>query len=643
MLRSSLRLRAASGVSLLVASSLFAGACSSDAPVSPPAVTNDVSADAGSEPQEPADAGSDTGTNPPVEEPGTACSERSLAQSDKDFFVDISEISGITKDNFVPSPPTPIPINDHSRLAMVDIDGDGFDDIVMHSLFPNAQAGVPFEHLVFRNKKDGTFEDISDSSGLRTVQSGFLAFADFDNDGDQDVFAGLDIDLAGKTSLVLLNDGQGRFTVKANSGVERIRYSANAVFADFNGDGKVDLFSGNGQSSFAAKNSLLLGNGDGTFRDTSSMALPSVPSQPTNGLVACDFDNDGDQDVLVSTYGVSVQAGWKQLWQNNGDGTFANVAEAKGFHALATGNYWNNRSGKGRTDQPSGKTVGANGFGIDCGDINNDGFNDVWMATISHADGADFNRLWSDPSQLLINGGASANFTFNNEFLDRNLEFNEGDIDAAMVDYDNDGRLDLAVTRTDKYEANFAGAEQKGWFGLFRQNADGKFSSVGLASGINDVSGVKKRMKAGQNLAWADIDHDGDADLLVGGRDQGGGRPNFLFRNELGQKNHWLALRLEGDGQAVHRDAFGTRVTIKIGDKIVMREKKSSRGTYTSIDGSALLFGLGDFAACKGSKNRATIEVRWPNGKIDTFVPSTFELDSYVKLKFGDTNLRREK
>jgi enediyne biosynthesis protein E4 len=586
-------------------------------------------------PPQPLDAGSDGAESPRA----TACTEAPLGTAGQDFFVDVSEPSGITKNNFVPTPAMPIPINDHSRLAFVDIDGDGYDDIVMHSLFPNAQAGIPFGHLVFRNKKDGTFEDVSDSSGLRGVQSGYLAFADVDNDGDEDVFAGLDIALPGKTSQILLNDGQGRFAPKADAGVERIQYSANAVFADFDGDGKVDLFSGNGQSSFAAKNTLLLGNGDGTFRDVTKTALTNVPSQPSNGLVACDFDNDGDQDVFVSTYGVSILSGWKQLWQNNADGTFANVAEAKGFHALATGNYWNSSSGKGRTNQPSGKIYGANGFGIDCGDVNNDGLNDIWMATISHADGSDTSRLWSDPTQLLINGGPGADFAFKNEFLDRGLQYNEGDIDAAMVDYDNDGRLDLSVTRTDKYEANFSGQEQKGWLGLFRQGADGKFASVGLASGINDLSGAKKRMKAGQNLAWADIDHDGDADLLVGGRDQGGGRPNFLFRNELGSKNQWLGILVEGDGKTVHRDAFGTRVTIKVGDKIVMREKKSSRGTYNSMDGRALLFGLGDFGACAGGKNQATLEVRWPNGKVENYGPDAFKLGTYVKAKFGQPGL----
>lgn len=575
---------------------------------------------------------------------GTECREAPLVAPTKDFFKDVSEKSGIQRGNFVPTPATPIPINDHSRLALVDVDGDGWDDAVMHSLFPNPQKGIPFEHLVFRNKHDGTFEDISESSGLRDVQSGFLVFADVDNDGDQDCFAGLDIDLPGQTSVVLLNDGKGRFAPKAQSGVEKLKYVANAVFADFDNDGKVDLMLGNGQTTYPAKNALLLGNGDGTFSDVSER-LPGVPTQPTNGLVACDYDDDGDLDVFVSTYGVSVRNGWNQLWENDGKGSFVDVAAERGFAALATGNYYNRATGNGRDPQPvaADKIVGSNGFGIDCADVTGDGLPDIWLATISHADGSDQSRLWSDPSQLLVNGGKGAGFAFKNEFLDRGLSYNEGDIDAAIVDFDNDGRLDLSVTRTDKYEASFSDPEQKGYFGLFQQGADGQFKSFGLVSGVNDLAAGGKRGKAGQNLAWADIDHDGDPDLLFGARDMGGGRANLLFENTVGQDNTWLALQVRGDGVKVHTDAFGTKVTVRIGDRVIVREKKSSRGTYDSIDGSTMLFGLGGAAACAGGRNAARIEIRWPDGTVEKYGPEAFSLRSYVRAKYGVTKLESVK
>jgi hypothetical protein len=574
--------------------------------------------------------------SPSSPDPGTnlTCRAPTLTSPTEAFFADISATSGIQKGNFVPNPATPIPINDHSRLAFADLDGDGFDDIVMHSLFPNPQKGVPFEHLVFHNEGNKTFTDVSDASGLRGVQAAFFVFGDVDNDGDQDCFAGLDITLPGETSTLWLNDGAGHFTKKDGSGLEKAAYSANGVFADFDGDGLLDLYSGNGGTTAAVADQLFFGNGDGTFRDGSAN-LKARTAQPTNGVVACDYDDDGDLDVLVAHYGVSTKLGWKALWENDGKGTFTNVAQDRGFHALATGNYWQASTGNGRDPQPvePSAIVGSNGFGIDCQDVDGDGKLDVWLATISHPDEVDESRKWSDPSQLLLNKGGTGGFT--NAFLDRRLPFNEGDIDAAAVDFDGDGRIDLSVTRDKKYEPNYVDWDQLSWFGLMHQNADGTFTSMGKASGINDASAATDRVKAGQNLGWADIDHDGDLDLLVGGRDNGGGgRANFLFENLIGEKNGWLGVRLHGDGVAINRDAIGARVTLEVGGKTLVREVKSSRGTYSSADGRALLFGLGD-QGCTGGTPAVTLTVRWPNGEKKTLAAGSFGLNRYLELTYG--------
>lgn len=581
------------------------------------------------------DAKPDDATQNAATTPHVACTARALTAPAQDFFTDISEESGIRKDNFVPNPTTPIPINDHSRLAFVDLDGDGRDDIVAHSLFPNPQKGIPFEHLVYLNNGNKTFREFSDESGLRKVQAAFFVFGDVDNDGDQDCFAGLDISLTGETSALYLNDGKGHFTKKAGSGLESASLAANGVFGDFNGDAKLDLYVGNGGTTEASLDQLFFGKGDGTFTEVSGK-LKNAPEQPTNGVVACDYDDDGDLDILVSHYGVSIGLGWRTLWENDGRGNFTDVAQKRGFNALATGNSWLSSTNKGTLAQPGDPStwVGSNGFGIDCTDIDGDGHMDIWLAAISHPVDSDESRKWSDPSMLFLNQGAAKGFSFTNVAAAKGIPFNEGDIDAAAVDFDNDGRIDLSVTRDSKYEGNYVTPDQKAWFGLMHQNDSGKFTSMGLVSGINDKSGATDRVKAGQNLGWSDIDGDGDLDLLVGGRDNGGkGRANFLFENTIGQKNGWIGVRLKGDGTNINRDALGARVTVIAGDKRWVRELKSSRGTYSSADSRSLIFGLGA-SGCEDGAAQVAIEVRWPNGEVKRFEAGTFGLNKYVTIDY---------
>jgi hypothetical protein len=593
------------------------------------------SADTDTDSDTDSDADTDTDSDSDFVPTDPPCGVAATADPGSDYFLDISDSSGIREDNYYPDPPETIPINDHSRLGFADLNGDDLDDIVMHSLFPNPQAGIPFEHLVFLNDGDGTFTHFSDEPGLRDVQAGFFVFGDVDNDGDQDCFAGLDIPLAGETHQLLLNDGAGHFTALAGSGVEGTAeqtYAGNAVFADFDGDANLDLYVGQGHTAYVARDQLFFGLGDGTFVDAQANLAGAV-FQPSNGTVACDYDNDGDQDVFVSVYSVSTNGGHNVLWENNGSGSFTDVADARGFAMLATGNYWLEATGYGTEPEPDVEPadyIGSNGFGLECADVNNDGLLDLFVTAISHAVAMDYNRRWSDPTTVLINQGPDHDYLLWNRFLERGLPFNEGDIDGAVVDFDNDGCLDLSLSREDKYEDSYSDEEQKGWFGLMHQQADGSFTSVGLVSGINDGDADWKQLKQAQNHAWSDIDRDGDLDLLVGGRGGSGGRPNFLFENLLGTADGWIGFKLVGDGTNINRDALGARVTLECGDYRLLREVKSSRGTYNSMDMRQLHFGVG------GHDCEFDVRVDWPDGTSHTFAHAEVTEGAYHVITYPD-------
>ena len=204
-------------------------------------------------------------------------------------------------------------------------------------------------------------------------------------------------------------------------------------------------------------------------------------------------------------------------------------------------------------------------------------------------------------------------------------------MDGAAVDFDNDGCLDLSISRDKKYESAYADDEQKGWFGLMHQQPDGGFASVGMISGINDPEGDWNQLKGAQNHAWSDIDKDGDLDLLVGGRGGSGGRPNFLFENVIGETQSWLGFELVGDGVNVNRDAIGARVTLECGEATLMREVKSSRGMYDSMDMRTLHFGLG------GLECQPDVAVTWPDGEAHTFPYAEITADAYHTVTYPDS------
>mgnify|MGYP001121495286 CR=1 FL=1 len=236
---------------------------------------------------------------------------------------------------------------------------------------------------------------------------------------------------------LFLNLGNRKFVdISGCSGIDSVSDGRAGVFADFDNDGDLDLFVGNGNTGstgYLMRSQLFLGNGDGTFVDASSR-LGGSGNKPTlaNGSMACDFDGDADLDLFVSVYGVSNGGAQNALWRNDGTGTFTDEAVSAGVASLPGGNYWRQDTDYGRLAEPGkspGKYVGGNGFGVDCPDIDNDGRIDILQADISHSttippgyrgmsqaeiDALNYTRRWSDPSQLLRNLGAGEPLAFAN-------------------------------------------------------------------------------------------------------------------------------------------------------------------------------------------------------------------------------------
>lgn len=502
----------------------------------------------------------------------------------------------------------------------MDLDGDGWTDLVFNS-----------GERVFRNspREDGTgrrFVEVTDGAGLRPKEgrgATVLAWGDVDGDGDVDCFYGRYGDFAadskkknddGLRSEVRLNDGKGRFTTKEGSGVgAHAETTSAATFVDFDADGLLDLFVGNwyvryGEGLECFPSRLFRGNGDGTFTDVTEKAgMLGVEEpgrkdsrRPIYGVTHTDWDNDGDQDLLACAYGRQ----WNQLWRNNGDGTFTDVAEATTFDGdlERSGVYpAEARQHPRLKDLEDEKPFRSNGNTFDAAvaDFDADGDVDVFLGEITH--------WWAGPSSdrstLLVNLGKAAGFAFSRE--ERGIvrehptdRWNQGDIHAGWLDVGNDGLLDLFVASGDYPD------EQR--LRVFRQKADRTFADATKDVGIDWTNCAQPTV--------ADFDRDGLPDLLLGNSNMRLAaeqtkdrvlRP-ALFRQTDG--GHWLRLTLVGRGKGgANRSALGARVFARAGDLRVVREVLGSRGHAGHTDEFAISMGFGEHATID------ELDVRWPD------------------------------
>ncbi len=506
--------------------------------------------------------------------------------------------------SFVPAPFDPFPdVPLANLLVFADLDGDGDRDAFAgHYVGANndgdaftlaegdcndADAAVRPNAAEVTNGYDDDCDGIADD-GLDASdadQDGVpILLGDCDDTradvlpGAGELLDGRDNDCDGSvdedfTDRILLNDGAGLFTAVATSGVEGIDPTTTATFGDADGDGNLDLYWGNWLEHYpdypAVPDRFALGAGDGTFVDAGQAAgILVVPERPCYGAGFFDYNDDALPDLYVGNYNLADN----HLFENQGDGTFVDVAAAKNFHHDGI-------------PSPAPQYPGAHSYGAAFGDVDNDGDIDVFVANLSHPR----TQPWADPSQFYFNQGAPQY-----DFVDRRAElgviYDEGDVNAAFADWDNDGDLDLAVASL--YPTHYAK--------LYRNDGAAGFVDVTYEAGIEVHLAV--------GLAFGDVDHDGDLDLLAG---EGVG-PDFVhyYENRIGQDLAWLALELEGAGN--NRDALGARV--RVTSEGVTRLRDVTAGTAHHLQHSHVVhFGLGAADAVE------SVVVRWPGGAEETF------------------------
>jgi tetratricopeptide (TPR) repeat protein len=419
-------------------------------------------------------------------------------------------------------------------------------------------------------------------------------FLDYDNDGLIDLLL-TDYGAQGGISLYH-NLGHGKFEeVTAKAGLDPKSHAIACAAGDYDNDGYADMV-----LSFIGRVVLLHNEKNGTFRDASDH-LPVRPNGSLRIGTWIDYDHDGDIDLFL---GNSAKGNYKgspvsdELWRNNGDGTFSDVTEEKGIagqgnHWTALGTDYNNdravdifvpgldpvifenpREGKFIARQPWDRNSIQDNTGVAIADFEHDGWMD--LATTHFGQGVPALSLWHNDH------GKSFHAI---PLPKTDLDFAFG---VAVIDYDNDGWVDLAVVGETK--------DHKGEIKLFRNlGADG-FKDVTADVGLDKI-----QLKEPRAIITGDYDGDGATDLLI---TQNHG-PAVLLRNEGGNQNHWLRLSLKG--LADNKSAIGTKVEVFAGGNRQKFEIAGSNG-YLGQNSTDIVVGLGD------AKEADIVRMLWPTG-----------------------------
>ena len=506
------------------------------------------------------------------------------------------------------------------------------------------EAGIHFQH------SSGTR-----SSLLPEDMGSGAGFADIDNDGNIDLYIvniphpfTQDVSSDSKTNVLYRNNGDGTFTdITHTTGVGHQGYGMGCVFADYDGDGNIDLY----VTNYGA-NVLYRNNGDGTFRDVTETAGVGCELWST-GAAFADVDGDTDLDLYVCNYvtydldkleqmqAESLQSGKpvpsalnphvfepqdNVFYRNNGDGTFTDVTAEVGIAAPGgrsmqcifsdfdndndldlyvandtSVNYTYRNDGKGTFTDVSDESWAADfrgSMGVSAGDYDGDGDIDLFMSHWVDEENVLYRNL------LMESGSQNPPTSKHIRFVDESYSAMLAEVSikqigwgTALFDYDNDGDLDIFVTNG----STFQELKQPEVLipqvdALFRNNGDGTFSDVSESTGITALP-----TRVGRGATFGDYDNDGDVDIFIVNNHA----PPTLLRNDGGNRNNWLHVELVGIGG--NQNAIGAKLQLKTADQTQIREIYAG-DSYMSSNSFVVEFGVGSATQIE------TLRVTWLNG-----------------------------
>ena len=478
-------------------------------------------------------------------------------------------------------------------VAIFDYDNDGWQDLFFVNgaklQDPMPRGSSPdksdprYWNRLYHNNRDGTFTDITEKAGLPGRLYGMgVATGDYDNDGNVDLLV---TNLGG--NILYHNNGDGTFTdVTAKAGVGGSGWCTGACFVDYDRDGRLDLivsryvqwdfsevYCGEHRPGYRAychpdqfepiTHLMFHNNGDGTFTDVSKKC--GIAGSPGKGLGVAidDFDGDGWPDIFVANDSVA-----EQLFRNNHDGTFAEVALISGLGYDQNGHAFA-------------------GMGADFGDYQNTGWPSVFV-----------NALANQKYKLFRNDKGTFEDVTDSIGLGASTLSHSG-WGAKWIDYDNDGWLDLFVAQGHVMD-NIQLTEPTLRYlepPLLLRNHQGRFSNVSPQSGSIFTTPI-----AARGAAFGDLDNDGRVEVAINCNDG----PAIILHNRVGNGNHWLILNLIGTSS--NRDAIGSKIRLVTESGQQQTRFVSAAGSYLAASEKRAHFGVGS------SKKIRLIEITWPSG-----------------------------